>query len=641
MSQVFSQGQSQAPSIDSRQIMNAAEQVGIMLASAVSNGVTTWTSEHIDRAFGWAAWLDQTLENSILDTDNGLVDLDEDLAKMQDARPGMPPRALLPISVDLLKTSQALLLRTLLRNPLTPADVLINALRVGRDELSASVVLPAVRVDAELRLLALLGQTAQTARAAARRPSSATPSTAATEGVADGAATSATTDGATTPRVGSAFAHGLGELLWQTRPTVSSEPERQASHAAEAAVAAASVPPPSRMRAEALQQRLSQLLDAQQGARVTPVAGALPNAAAGADPAVADPAALEAAAELLRRTFGCSSRRCDDGHAAGGGPGGGPCGCSTGAVTSAIGAVPSALLSQPPLLPALSAVRAAAAAAEAAAVNADASDAAAGGGGDSGGRTPLIWKLEPSVLAAACFADAVACAADAAACFADAADAPPPPLLASYSSHLGRRLQELLVVIDPPDTAPIDTAPPTDTAPLHTVVAPETARRGREAVVEPAHPAVLAASTEAPAAKRHRPREQAADAEGVPERLPAGARDAGVWRGVAGGRRAWGRLWACWAALLACGDPLGALAEGALRHTLSRARLAPPQRRRLQYLMQAAEVERAKAEREAGLRPREGSLPTGLSAPPGWEADPMMHAGIARVAAFVAHGQEL
>ena len=153
--------------VDPHQLIAAADEVAKVLDSAASHTVGSWTAEHVQRGFGWAAWLEAALDG--ISSDNGGAELDVDLEKLQDGRPGVPSREDICLSYALLQRSRTLLLRTLLRNPATPAAVIVEALKLAdtsevsvtsgapTKSLSAQTLVPAIRADAELRWLAALG----------------------------------------------------------------------------------------------------------------------------------------------------------------------------------------------------------------------------------------------------------------------------------------------------------------------------------------------------------------------------------------------------------------------------------------------------------------------------------------------------
>lgn len=195
--------------VDADQILNGVQEVGKVLAHAGSAGVCEWGSEHVHRGFGWAEWLEMVLADvDARDTE----DLSADVARLQDSSSDMLARSVMPLTFELLRGSRSVLLSTLLRNPLTRTSILVEALRLAdRSPLAdsqiaaaaapASVLLPAARIDAELRLLAMLDQTTRIE----------------SERVCGGSDPSATE---TAPRrpASSSQVVGLSELLWQSLP---------------------------------------------------------------------------------------------------------------------------------------------------------------------------------------------------------------------------------------------------------------------------------------------------------------------------------------------------------------------------------------------------------------------------------------
>jgi hypothetical protein len=194
--------------VDADQILNGVQEVGKVLAHAGSAGVCEWGSEHVHRGFGWAEWLEMVLADvDARDTE----DLSADVARLQDSSSDMLARSVMPLTFELLRGSRSVLLSTLLRNPLTRTSILVEALRLAdRSPLAdsqiaaaaASVLLPAARIDAELRLLAMLDQTTRIE----------------SERVCGGSDLSPATETATRRPASSSQVVGLGELLWQSLP---------------------------------------------------------------------------------------------------------------------------------------------------------------------------------------------------------------------------------------------------------------------------------------------------------------------------------------------------------------------------------------------------------------------------------------
>jgi hypothetical protein len=194
--------------VDADQILNGVQEVGKVLAHAGSAGVCEWGSEHVHRGFGWAEWLEMVLADvDARDTE----DLSADVARLQDSSSDMLARSVMPLTFELLRGSRSVLLSTLLRNPLTRTSILVEALRLAdRSPLAdsqiaaaaASVLLPAARIDAELRLLAMLDQTTRIE----------------SERVCGGSDLSPATETAPRRPASSSQVVGLGELLWQSLP---------------------------------------------------------------------------------------------------------------------------------------------------------------------------------------------------------------------------------------------------------------------------------------------------------------------------------------------------------------------------------------------------------------------------------------
>ena len=168
MSQMLDDG------LDSEEYLKACDEILKVLQSAASDSASTWTVEHVTRAFGWAAWLESVSADL---PPESVAFVDAELARRQDTWQQVPRRDVLPLAVADLHGIGKLLRQALLRNAALPHWVASHVLaaavelpdtssqphgsqssdRRGDASLAAaSELLPVIQQQAELELLAVL-----------------------------------------------------------------------------------------------------------------------------------------------------------------------------------------------------------------------------------------------------------------------------------------------------------------------------------------------------------------------------------------------------------------------------------------------------------------------------------------------------
>ena len=125
--------------MDPAELCSALEEIAKVLQSAVSPSVSVWSCEHVTRAFGWAQHIEQLAIELPPDC---VAAFDDWLSQLQECGvEGIPRRAALKLTIDTLKESRALLLRTLLCNRCVTHEVRRATLR---ESLAMPNILPQV-----------------------------------------------------------------------------------------------------------------------------------------------------------------------------------------------------------------------------------------------------------------------------------------------------------------------------------------------------------------------------------------------------------------------------------------------------------------------------------------------------------------